>query len=252
METKTLPKIEYIQSLTDFIVCINTRKSENLKNENKVDLLFRGQIFDKPLVPKIGRLSPKGDLANIEKLIFSEFLRTGQHLLDSRSVDISDPKLIWNQLAAAQHHGLATRLLDWSSNALTALWFSLEHFKENETAVVWMFSPAVDDYLNGTEFNNPFENKARTRVFRPPIVSVRIAAQQGSFTAHQLPRNKEGEFLPLEKNANFKEKLVCLRIEDNYKEKIKEELTNFGINSSVLFPDLDGVCSHLNERYFHI
>jgi hypothetical protein len=73
-------------------------------------------------------------------------------------------------------------------------------------------------------------------------------AQSGVFTCHrQLPT---GEFIPLEKNANYKERLVKIIIPANSFHRIRDQLNACGVNSVSLFPDLDGLASHLQFRYF--
>jgi hypothetical protein len=82
--------------------------------------LFRGQEQDWELIPKIGRVGFRniGD-ENAEQKMLDDFKRLSMpHLLRV-------PKNDWDWLALAQHHGMATRLLDWTTNPLVALWFAV-------------------------------------------------------------------------------------------------------------------------------
>jgi len=77
---------------------------------------FRGlERSDYELIPKIGRethVNPDGYYN--EKRIFDRFINQARPYLSS------EPKNLWEWLVFAQHHGLPTRLLDWTSNPLVA------------------------------------------------------------------------------------------------------------------------------------
>jgi len=165
-----------------------------------------------------------------------------------------EPKNKWDLLALAQHHGLPTRLLDWSYSALSALWFCVqnppEKNKQGEAldGVVWLLKTKVNDFIEFPTQKSPY-SLGRTRIFRSRSVSKRILAQAGLFTCHkQMP---SGEFIPLEKNANYRERLVKVLIPAQSFYSIRDQLNACGVNNVSLFPDLDGLASHLRFRYFH-
>ncbi|PYV22902.1 MAG: hypothetical protein DMG24_15460 [Acidobacteria bacterium] len=127
------------------------------KESHKADFIFRGQRTEQPLRPRLARIARKGKLLNLEKLIFEEFRRT------SRALAEIDPKADWDILSLAQHHGLPTRLLDWTYSALAAIWFAVEqepeeHEGELQDAVVFLLKTRPGDFINKESREKPFES----------------------------------------------------------------------------------------------
>jgi hypothetical protein len=221
------------------------------KKSYRPDFIFRGQRTDKPLLPRLARIAPEGKLLNLEKLIFDEFRR-----MSHAHADI-DPKAKWDMLSLAQHHGLPTRLLDWTYSALAALWFAVEKEpKKNkgvaQNAVVFLLKTKPEDFINEESRESPFESP-NTRIYRPQVINRRIAAQAGVFTAHQVKVNTKGRaehLVALEDNTHFKDRLLKFVIPASTFVDLREQLDGCGMNRYSLFPDLDGLCRHLRWRYF--
>ena len=174
-----------ISNVQDFVALVDKEKDAAENAGNDADFLFRGQRRDLPLLPKLARINLRGEINNIENLIIDEFRRASLPLAEFQPVDD------WDLLALAQHHGLPTRLLDWTYSALAALYFVVRKApyedKEGnpENGVVWLLAPSVEDFRTDTEEFGPLSNKI-TKIFRPKIISRRISAQGGAFTVHKI------------------------------------------------------------------
>ncbi|MHA4811747.1 FRG domain-containing protein [Flavitalea flava] len=243
MVNKRPPKIS---SVRDFIGIIEKVKADNKKAGNNSDLLFRGQPVDRPLLPKLARIRMKGNITALEKIMLGEFRRGVLPLTEFK------PENNWDLLALAQHHGLPTRLLDWTYSALVTLWFAVEKPPiKNETGivedgVVWILSGVVDDFRTNTGEIDPFTNKI-TEIFRSSVISRRISAQAGVFTVHKI--NSTGKMVKFETNKSFKDKLVKCIIPYSGFPAIRKQLHVLGVNNSTIFPDIDGFCKHLEWRF---
>ncbi|MCP4350146.1 MAG: FRG domain-containing protein [Desulfobacterales bacterium] len=235
-----------VESVQEYVDLIDKEKERAEEAGNDADFLFRGQRRDHPLLPKLARINLRGEINNIEKLIIDEFRRTSLPLSEFQPVDD------WDILALAQHHGLPTRLLDWTYSALAALYFTVKDppYKDEKNkehhGVIWLLSPDIDDFRVDTDIIGPLSNKI-TKIFRPKVISRRISAQAGAFTVHKI--NSNGEVIKFEKHSKFKKKLLKIIIPPKHFPRIRHRLNMLGVNSAALFPDIDGLCSHLQWRY---
>lgn len=226
-------KSHTISSTTAYVDFIN-------KNCKADDVLFRGQQVDKPLLPKIARMELKTKIRYAESKMLREFKRRVLPLLDVH------PESNWDWLAIAQHHGMPTRLLDWTLNPLAALWFAVNRTPVKEggrlqPGVVWILVPKPTDYA--VLFTNPFKID-RTKIFRPKHIAERLVTQAGWFTIHKFMKT-QNRFIPLEKNAAYSKKLKKLRIPPDSFSDMRFELDRFNVNAATLFPDVDGLCAYI-------
>jgi len=227
-----------INNLADYLSYIK----ENVQSFT----LFRGQRSNKPLIPKIGRITLNDDLRKAERLMISELKLQLRQFKDISNV--SD----WDILSLAQHHGMATRLLDWTSNPLAALWFAVERSPDKAKGkpvdgVVWLFVPEQEDFVDPTK-EGPF-NINRTKVFRPSHITERITAQSGWFTVHKYLNNR---FVPLNNNKRHKVKLMKLIVPQESFYILRDELNRCNVNAATIYPGLDGICRHVEWLYSYL
>ncbi|MGZ8176181.1 FRG domain-containing protein [Methylobacter sp.] len=165
-----------------------------------------------------------------EIAIFNEFQR---HVPAYSSIDISN---LWQIMALAQHHGLPTRLLDWTSNPLTATYFACEGESGNDSAVwvIWGIDDQPPLPSNPTDIDQIFH-------LAPLVISPRIQAQSGEFTAHPSGA-------PISTFLTTNDHILKIRIPMSQRFRMLLQLDLMGINRRALFPDLDGLAQYLRWR----
>lgn len=213
---------------------------------------FRGQEWQGwGLVPAMGRLGcADEELQDREARLFADFkIRAGNLLNDEDDA--------WRIAFLMQHHGLPTRLLDWSASFGIALHFALRHASESD-AVVWILDPgrlnrAVgcgDTLLLHRAFDGDYEEYfvARTKNFPFAVVglapsrsSPRLQQQRGFFTLHRDLDRPLDETHPDE----LKKIVIPRALFDDARGFLRLS----GVNEFSLFPDLDGLARHLRVTH---
>ena len=198
--------------------------------------MYRGvKDYSYKLKPSIGRLlgekpfKSKKKLLSFEQSAFNEFRINAYNELRENNQFI--------MLAVARHHGLKTRLLDWTLSPLMALFFAVEDKnKFNIDGALYAFqSQFIFNDFKG--ITSPFdENLNEYHFLSSPDLSPRIKAQHAVF---QLFKDPTKEF-----SGAFN--LLKFRIPAKNKKKIKRELHDLGISYKTVYPDLDGLCQTIN------
>jgi len=253
-------KIIKVKSLSGYISAI--KKTHEHMFCEPVDIWYRG-ISDSSyeLVP--GTVWRKIDEANHQGIV-EEWLNEYVLYSDKQLEDGYDI------YALAQHYGLPTRLLDWTTSPLIALYFALEQDEVNEKRIVWAINPfrlnklktdwdghlsvsdkflretySLDKYLPEPLGGISSEHlKAGPIALRVQPSNKRISSQKGCFTLHGTCRDTISSIL-----SNDKESQI-LKIEINGKttrKKLLQELFVLGVTEDSIFQDLSSLSTRLKR-----
>jgi len=210
--------------------------------------LFRGQNVNLPPLPRLAREAQKLNLTaeqvlNIEQVMLDRFRHESMPFLQGVR-----PATDFDWLSLAQHHGLPTRLLDWTAHALAALWFAVANDPPQDVSegVVWVLKVAQKNEVKPDQLTKVFELK-RTYVFQPFHIDRRIAAQAGWFSIHWYSEGPN-KFFSLDRIRTFKDSLEGYAVPKKQFNKIRKELRLLGVTEATLFPDLSGLSAEIQAE----
>ncbi|MET7494123.1 FRG domain-containing protein [Streptomyces sp900116325] len=173
---------------------------------------------------------------------------------------VTAPSSEWEWLFLAQHHGLPTRLLDWSENPLVGLYFACESDGGTDGRL-WFLRPndlneksspgSPEVLLFGQDrfLDSYLPEAARSpSPTQPPVAAVatrsfgRIVAQSGTFTVCHR------SFEPLE-NVHSGSSLDSYAIPLARKAFIREQLKALGITAMAVYPDLTHLAEYVKDEF---
>ncbi len=224
---------------------------------------FRGlSRADHPLRTSLSRLG--GATRELERHILRNFRKYAQ-------LEAVPQDSIWNWLAVAQHHGLPTRLLDWTYSPFVALHFATERIDQYEDdGVIWCVDYRATNESLPQQLKNiladegsdvftaemlmraaptlqEFDALARepfVAFLEPPSLDDRIVNQFALFSLLSSPDVRLDRWL-LEHPRAWRTVLIPASL----KWEIRDKLDQANITERVLYPGLDGLSRWLTRYY---
>ena len=178
---------------------------------------------------------------------------------------------LWNWMVLAQHHGLPTRLLDWSYSPFVALHFATAHRERfDQDGVVWclnyvkmrqalpkLLREAIEEEGSDVLTVEMLEAKTPTLqalarcsakpfafFFEPPSLSDRIVNQYALLSSTSDPALRLDDWL--REHDGWARRVI---VPAELKLEVRDKLDQANINERLLFPGLDGLSRWLTRLY---
>lgn len=232
---------------------------------------YRGMNRDYSLFTSLMRLVPSSDyrrLGQLERALIRNFQKYGHQ-------EGFEKESVWHVLSVAQHHGLPTRILDWTYSPFVAMHFATADMGAyGEDGVIWCvnfmeaqrYLPLELRKVLECESTNVFTvEMLRERFqdlhqfdapaagefllfFEPPSLDQRIVNQVALFSFFSNLERHLDDWLQEKAGAH---PALCKKIIIPHEAKweVRDKLDQANINERILFPGLDGLSAWLKRYY---
>jgi hypothetical protein len=256
-----------VSSLGDLIDKVTPTEPDPRTGRRRDSGVYRGDADARwPLITSLDKLGgperPQSK-AGLEEHILRNFIRY------SRPYLAHPPENEWEVLVVAQHHGLPTRLLDWTYSPLVAAHFATLNSERQTDRVIWRLDwKKVHQFFDlpelalliqdleqmlGTEGPlTPWDLFTGQKVkqfacmLEPPSLNPRIVAQSSTFTLCSDKRQSFDRFL---EQHGLGSTLTRFIIPGKETARFRDQLDLVDVDERRLFPDLDGVAAEMRRYY---
>jgi hypothetical protein len=213
---------------------------------------------------RLGGIDPPHTKAPLEEHILRNFIRYSRPHLQQQ------PANEWELLVTAQHHGLPTRLLDWTYSPLVAAHFATLGGDPTLDRVIWrldwgklherfdlapvaLLVQELDKLLRErgidspwTLFSEPERSDHLVCMLDPPALDNRIVVQAAAFT---ISTDKTRSFDEILRENGLLGALTRYVIPAERVDHLRDQLDLVTMDERRLFPDLDGVAAEMRRYY---
>jgi hypothetical protein len=258
-----------IRSLGEFVDRVTPAEPDPVTGRRRDTGVYRGASEAcAPLLTSLDRLggtNPPHTKADLEEHVLRNYMRYARpHMQGSTLND-------WEELFSAQHHGVPTRLLDWTYSPLVAAFFATRpRDGEERDRAVWRldwqqvhrafrFPPLallprdLDSIFQDGGHASPWQLFTRDSsahsfacLVEPPSLDQRIVAQAAVFT---MGTDKTRSFDGFLIDHDLGSALMKYIIPADRVPAIRDQLDLVGVDERRLFPDLDGVAAAIRRYY---
>ncbi|HEX6291517.1 MAG TPA: FRG domain-containing protein [Herpetosiphonaceae bacterium] len=257
-----------IRSLSDLLEAVTPATPDPDSGRLRDWSVYRGAANREwPLLTSLDRLGgvdPPHTKSHLEEHILRTFIRYSRPY-------VQPPPNEWELLVIAQHHGVPTRLLDWSYSPLIAAHFATLKPRPGCDCVVWKldwkavhehfdFQPLafliedLDEVLRGKGHTSSWDlfnvdgadHAAFACLFDPPAVDTRLVTQSAAFT---LCSDKTRSFDRFLHECGLSSALTRYVIPAAHVDRVRDQLDLCGIDERKIFPDLSGVAEQVRRYY---
>ena len=185
--------------------------------------------------------------------------------------DVVERDSFWHWMSVAQHHGLPTRLMDWTYSPFVAMHFALTNLEKFHTdGVIWAVNYYKAHQLLPARLKKALEQEGAnvftvgmlsreapslnelvamqgepfTIFFEPPSIDDRILNQFAFFSIMSDPTARLDQWLA--EHPDIWRRIV---IPADLKWELRDKLDQANITERVLFPGLDGLSCWLKRQY---